>query len=97
MQFKSETHYCKTLIWITKPFHILASRSHQHKVKVTCSVCNHAHSIPHPPESTTSPDLPNTSRQCQEEENSSKKKKIPFWKQPEHVTFADQKVVEGGI
>ncbi|OAV89293.1 hypothetical protein PTTG_11879 [Puccinia triticina 1-1 BBBD Race 1] len=82
----------------TSTTRVLRSSSHRHKVNVTCSACQHQRKIPHPPEPKAAEPDPNSP--TQPTKTSSKKlqrRPIPFWRQPQHITFAAQTVVEGAI
>jgi len=81
----------------TSSTRVIPSSSHRHKVQMTCSACQHQRQIPHPPESIAPEKLPTTSNQSLETTTSRQKQPIPFWRQPQHVTFAAQVVVEGSI
>ncbi|KAA1064589.1 hypothetical protein PGT21_008755 [Puccinia graminis f. sp. tritici] len=81
----------------TSSTRVLRSSSHRHKVNVTCSACQHQRQIPHPPESNITPEHTDTPDQSREKSKKQRERAIPFWRQPQHVTFAAQAVVEGSM
>ncbi|KNZ57918.1 hypothetical protein VP01_203g6 [Puccinia sorghi] len=81
----------------TSSTRVIPSSSHQHKVQMTCLACQHQRHIPHPPESITPEKFPTTLNQSLDKTTSRQEQPIPFWRQPQHVTFAAQAVVEGSI
>ncbi|POV96447.1 hypothetical protein PSHT_15127, partial [Puccinia striiformis] len=75
---------------------ILRSSSHRHKVKTRCLSCSHERQIPHPPKPKQDPT--DRSGGHEHELMSEKKRSIPFWNQPQHLTFVGQTLmVEGSL
>lgn len=81
----------------TSSTRLLSSGSHRHKVKIACLACGHQRKIPHPPHPITTDDVQTNAGPSRKTKEQRQTRPLPFWKQPQHVTFAGQKIVEGSI